>query len=124
MSRKKKVILCPKKKKKKKRGLWDELHDMHNHCVRMLDGVNLISTTLPTVENQNLKEANEELLYKIEFLKQELQGIFQKHKDKTGNIKTPDETMEGILHGEAYYQWMTHFEENILPLSEKFEQSL
>lgn len=124
MARKKKVISRPKKKKKKEVGLWDELHDMHNHCLKMLEGVSCLGQTLNHSGVSSLQDTNEELLYKIEILKQELERIYQKHKNKSGSINTPDETMEGILHGESYYQWMTCFEEDILPYSKKLENCL
>ena len=124
MSRKKKVISRPKKKKKKEIGLWDELHAMHNHCQKMLEGVSCLGKTLNHSGLERFQETNEELLYKIELLKQELDLIYHKHKNKSGFISTPDETMEGLLHGESYYQWMTRFEEDILPYSQKLENIL
>lgn len=110
---------------------WDQLHDMYNHCRRMIGGTAYIGRVLRDEKHLKdvkdipaLTECTSQLLELLNEMQKSLEDIHNSHKDRHGKTKDLQEQLGGIVYGEAYYEWMNNFNEFVLPLSEKFKQAI
>ena len=111
--------------------MWDELHEMRKHCLGMIAASAQFGRIIDNPENLSqvkdvtlLVNTADDLLRGLHVMNDALDEIYNSHKHLVGGTEQPQECMQGIVYGEAYYTWIDEFNNFIMPMSDVFKNAI
>ena len=111
--------------------IWEELNDLHKHCLNMLSTTASIGSLLKNkevtskvIDLRALANAGEEMLTSFKVASENLDVIYAEHQKQDIGGMDPDSYFEAIMIGEKYHGWLSDFTTNVMPLADVLQEML